>query len=112
MHHRGGLVPAEGEDSGEPEDADDDGNEADPVHQVVDPEGEARCSGHGIDAHHGDQQAQGAGDQCLDHGLPARATSSEMPTTMSAKNSGGPTSRPISPSGLAAATRPTVAMVP
>ena len=44
--------------------------------------------------------------------LPARATSREMPTTIRAKNSGGPTSRPSSPRGLAAATRPMVAMVP
>ena len=43
---------------------------------------------------------------------PASAASSEMPTTIRAKNSGGPIFRPREPSGLAAMTSPTVAMTP
>src|SRR6478735_5509162 len=62
-------VFAVGQDFGEPEDADDDGDEADAVQEPVHPEGEARGAGDGVDADHGDQQAQGPGDDGLDHGL-------------------------------------------
>jgi hypothetical protein len=38
-----------------------------PVQEPVHAEGEAGCTGDRVDADHGDQQAQGSGDQGLDH---------------------------------------------
>jgi hypothetical protein len=60
-------VLAVGQDLGEPEDADDDGHEADAVQEPVHAKGEAGCAGNRVDADHGDQQAQGSGDNCFHH---------------------------------------------
>jgi hypothetical protein len=52
---------------GQPEQADHDRHEADPVEQAIGAEGESRCTGHRVDADHRDQQAQGTGDERPHH---------------------------------------------
>ena len=69
MHRGGRGVLAVGQEFGESEDADDDGDETDAVQEPVHAEREPRGTGDGVDADHGDQQAEGAGDDRLDHGF-------------------------------------------
>ena len=69
MHRGGRGVLAVGQEFGESEDTDDHGDEADAVQEPVHAEREPRGAGHRVDADHGDQQAQGPGDDGLDHGF-------------------------------------------
>ena len=111
--NRGGLRrPCGRKEFRESEDAHDHGYEADAVQEPVHAEGEARGTGNGVDADHGDQQAQGAGDDRFDHGLAGQGDEQRNTDDHQGEEFRRSDEQAQFPEGLGGSDQPMVAIVP